>query len=72
MTTAQVATAHPFELWPVSGALGAEIHGVQLAEVDDALFGSLRIAIREHLVLFFPDQHLTPEPLDRSPRCPHP
>jgi alpha-ketoglutarate-dependent taurine dioxygenase len=45
----------------VGGALGAEIHGVHLADVSDAVFESLRAALREHLVLFFPEQHLTPD-----------
>ncbi len=46
---------------PVSGALGAEVHGVRLAELDDAGFAQLRKHWHEHLVLFFPDQHLSPD-----------
>ena len=47
------------DLRPVAGALGAEVHGVHLGSVDDAGFAEVRAALAEHLVLFFPDQHLT-------------
>ncbi|WP_089959161.1 TauD/TfdA dioxygenase family protein [Lentzea xinjiangensis] len=40
---------------PLTGALGAEIRGVALADVDDALFGRIHQLLLEHLVLFFPD-----------------
>tara|TARA_B100000029_G_scaffold9966_1_gene10878 strand:+ start:387 stop:1247 length:861 start_codon:yes stop_codon:yes gene_type:complete len=47
---------------PLSGALGAEVTGVQLAElVDRNSFGMIREALLEHLVLVVRDQHLTPE-----------
>jgi taurine dioxygenase len=46
---------------PVSGALGAEITGVDLAgDLDDQTLGVLRRAWLEHLVLFFHDQPLPP------------
>jgi taurine dioxygenase len=46
---------------PVSGALGAEITGVDLAsDLDDQTIGVLRRAWLEHLVLFFHDQPLPP------------
>ncbi|SDF32642.1 taurine dioxygenase [Lentzea fradiae] len=40
---------------PLTGALGAEIRGVTLAEVDDALFEQIHQLLLEHLVLFFRD-----------------
>ena len=45
----------------MSGALGAEVRGVRLAELDAAGFARLRALWLEHLVLFFPDQHLQPD-----------
>ena len=46
------------EVRRVSGALGAEVHGIDLRSVDDAGFERVGELLREHLVLFFPDQHL--------------
>ena len=46
---------------PISGALGAEISGVDLAKpLDDTTVAALRRAWLEHLVVFFRDQPLTP------------
>jgi taurine dioxygenase len=46
---------------PITGSLGAEVLGVDLAQVDDELFAELREHWLEHLVLFFPGQQLTPD-----------
>jgi taurine dioxygenase len=47
---------------PYSSALGAEIGGVDLgAELDDETIGEIRRALLENLVIFFHDQHMTPE-----------
>jgi taurine dioxygenase len=49
------------EVRPVAGALGAEILGLDLArELDEELFGAIRRAWLEHLVIFFRDQRLEP------------
>jgi taurine dioxygenase len=45
----------------IAGSLGAEIHGLDLGNLDDAGYEQLRAALREHMVVFLPDQHLTPE-----------
>lgn len=46
---------------PVAGALGAEIRGVHLGSLTDEQFAAVHDALLDHLVLFFPDQHLTPD-----------
>lgn len=39
---------------PIAGALGAELHGVDLASpLDDETFGEVRQALIEYLVIFF-------------------
>jgi len=45
---------------PSSGALGAEIHGIHLAGLDDETFAEIHRAWLEHQVVFFRDQHITP------------
>jgi len=70
------------EVRPMAGALGADIHGVDLAQpLDDATFAEIERAFHDRLVLFFHDQRLTPEqhlafsrrlgPLSRSPYIKH-
>jgi taurine dioxygenase len=51
------------EIRPIAGALGAELHGVNLAEdLPDEVVAEIRQALLDHLVIFFRDQDL---PLDR-------
>ena len=51
-----------FNLSPVAGGLGAEISGVDLATpLGEAAIAEIRQALLDHLVIFFHDQHLTPE-----------
>jgi taurine dioxygenase len=51
----------PFELRPLAGALGAEIHGVDLAaDLSDEVVAALRQALLDRLVIFFRDQDLPP------------
>jgi taurine dioxygenase len=46
----------------ISGALGAEIGGVDLSQpLGDNVLGEIRQALTENCVIFFRDQHLTPE-----------
>ena len=48
------------EIQPVSGVLGAEVHGIDLGvEQSDATIDALRRAFNEHQVLFFRDQQLS-------------
>jgi taurine dioxygenase len=48
------------KLHPISGSLGAEIRGVNLAELDDETFAEIKRAFLEYLVIFFRDQDITP------------
>ncbi len=49
------------EIYRTTGALGAEITGVDLAEdLSDTTVAEIRAAFNEHHVLFFRGQHLTP------------
>jgi taurine dioxygenase len=51
----------PFEIRPIAGALGAELHGANLADdLPDAAIGAIRQALLDHLVIFFRDQDLPP------------
>lgn len=50
-------SAMPIEVRPITGALGAEIHGVDLgADLDDATVAGLRRALLDHCVIFFREQ----------------
>ena len=50
------------EVTAISGALGAEIGGVDLSRpLDDDVFAEVHRAFLDHLVIFFRDQHVTPE-----------
>jgi taurine dioxygenase len=47
------------EVWPLSGAGGAEIRGIDVArQLDDATVGAIRDALNAHCVVFFRDQDL--------------
>ncbi|MCZ6463725.1 MAG: TauD/TfdA family dioxygenase [Proteobacteria bacterium] len=46
---------------PVAGALGAEVGGADLRELDEQTFEEIHRAWLEHQVLFFRDQDLLPE-----------
>jgi len=45
---------------PTSGCIGAEVSGVDLADIDDETFDEIHRAWLEHQVLFFRDQNITP------------
>jgi taurine dioxygenase len=49
----------PIEIRPIAGALGAEIHGVDVAaDLPDATIAAIRAALNAHGVIFFRDQQL--------------
>src|SRR5271168_5043506 len=51
-----------FDLRRTAGALGAKIVGIDLAKtIDDEVIADIRQALLDHQVIFFHDQHLTPQ-----------
>ena len=52
----------PFEVKKIGGALGAELHGIDLSgALSDDTITAIRQALLEHLVVFFRDQTLPPD-----------
>ena len=51
----------PLDASRLAGSLGAEVRGLRLAETGPEHVQSILDLLAEHLVLFFPDQHLTPD-----------
>jgi taurine dioxygenase len=57
-------TKSRLDVRPLSGAIGAEVFGVDLGEVlDDDTIQEIRAALLEHVVIFFRDQELSPKQL---------
>ena len=55
-------TYRTIQVRPISGGLGAEISGIDLSrDLDDGVIGEIRQALVDNCVIFFRDQHLTPE-----------
>ncbi len=54
------ASAGTLRLRQLEGGLGAEVLGLQVAAVDDAVFPSVYAAFLEHQLLLFRDQELPP------------
>lgn len=59
--TAAPTAAPTLQIDPIAGALGAEVRGVHLGALSPAEFAAIEAALLEHLVLFFPDQDLSPD-----------
>jgi len=51
-----------FDVRRIAGALGAELAGVDVSKpLDESVIAEIRRALLDHQVIFFRDQHLTPE-----------
>ena len=56
------STTSALEIEPLTPVIGAVIHGVDLAQpISDSLYQDLHDAWMKHLVLFFRNQHITPD-----------
>ena len=61
---------HHITVKPLSGALGAEVLGPDLATLPDPrVIAEIRQAFHRHSVIFFRDQTLTPGAFERFARC---
>lgn len=54
-----MATYRQITVNPIAGALGAELSGVQLGNLNDETFQEIHTALLQHQVVFFRDQELT-------------
>ncbi len=54
-------TYRHIEVEPISGALGAEVRGIDLRSAAADAFDEVRAALNRHLVVFFRGQTLSPE-----------
>jgi taurine dioxygenase len=52
--------SNSIEVKPIAGALGAELHGIDLAHLTDDDFADVHDAFLAHQVIFFREQRLTP------------
>jgi taurine dioxygenase len=56
-----MTTTRTIEVRPLSGVIGAELHGVDLGgELDDELIAAVRAALDDHLVIVWRDQDIGP------------
>lgn len=62
MTQPQASTANAsIEVRPLTGALGCEIYGADVANLDDPTFDQIRAAFLDYQVVMFHDQKITME-----------
>ena len=76
---AEVAKSQPvkvreynrFKITPIAGALGAEIHGIDVNNLDDETFDDIHSAWLQYQVLAIRDQDVTPDQQKEfGRRCP--
>ena len=56
--TAELA-GNQWDVKRLAGALGAEVRGVKLASADEGDLAEIKRLLVKHMVLFFPEQHMT-------------
>ena len=61
MQTAEQQVPQTLDIRPLTGALGAEIYGVDVANLDDDTFAAIYQAFLDYSVLVFRDQDVTEE-----------
>src|SRR5215210_4217926 len=55
--------ASALQVVPMDAALGAELHGVDLTQLDDATFQKIQQAWLDHLLIVFRGQSMQPQDL---------
>jgi len=55
-----IADRTDLDITRLAGALGAEVRGIDLGDHSDDVVGVIEHLLRDHKVLFLPDQHLEP------------
>ena len=55
---APASSVRAVDIRPVSGALGAEVRGLDLSALDEGVARTVRGLVHEHLVVFFLDQEI--------------
>jgi alpha-ketoglutarate-dependent taurine dioxygenase len=60
-TTTDAQDTVDLDVSPLSGTIGAVIHGLDLRDLDAATVAAVRRVWLDRKVVFFPDQHLDPE-----------
>ncbi len=53
-------TLNNWKITRLSAALGAEVTGIALSDADAEVVRGIKSLLEEHMVLFFPEQHLDP------------
>jgi len=59
MSTATQTATQPLDVRPLTGALGAEIHGLDIRNLDESVFDQIYQAFLDYSVLVFRDQELS-------------
>ena len=59
MSTATQTATRPLDVRPLTGALGAEIYGLDLRNLDESVFDQIYQAFLDYSVLVFRDQALS-------------